>query len=69
MLKDLINKIQNTIKSFRVWILYHAYTQQAAKNIQSEISEILDEAFEENVEVMNVFKERLVTLYNNDKRN
>lgn len=69
MLKELINRMQKAVKNFRVWVLYQNYAQQASRSIQHEINESIEEAFAENVEVMNLFKERLIKLYNNDKRN
>lgn len=68
MLKEIISKMKNTLKDARVWLLYQTYTQKTARNLQLEISETLDEAFEENKLVMEIFKERLVGLYDNDKR-
>jgi len=65
----LTSKIKELITKFRIWILYHNYAKTAARNLQEEITETIDETFAENVEVMRIFKERLVRLYNNDKRN
>jgi hypothetical protein len=67
MLKGLIKKVKDALNNLKLWYLYQNYAQKAHKNIQKEITETLDQAFEENREVMNVFKERLVRLYNDDK--
>lgn len=69
MLKELIHKMKNTLNEFRVWLLYQNYSHHARNSLQKEITETLDEVFEENKEVMAIFKKRLIGLYENDKRN